>query len=448
MRSRSSQVGASRWEWLPIITVALLVLLLIFWDWQMRRPECPHDSMVVKLIYKRMPVQTLQEVGLSGPISGVPEFHDCQRFVGKDANGSWVYGALYAIFAAFKLDSIIGYIDSGAVGTSSAVATIYSYGTYDALGIGPGFNCLILVKIPPLTTTPSRWLAQMVKKGPGPADSDCRDIPTTATKTPLAVAIVPVSDPNHVLLGSPVPPVARWDWDATNEQQYIGIKCGGYWCQIGNANAFQPSPGYSGPALTFDAPLDGVGLTPREILRVTAIKGWYDDQWLAVLGASGGLTPSTVHGYLVPHPALDRVDLVAYAHQWAHVAYAVVDAPYKGRFLAGANKILMCHGTPDPTSCNVPITSSAASPTTLPLDACEIDAEETSLRWYQMIIRPPADTVYQCIKRRDHGQALSDYQLLYGGYLIEIPGASRWRWLLSDEGEWAKCGSGCCTGPS
>ena len=42
-----------------------------------------------------------------GPITDIPEFHDCQKFVVPESAGVPAhYGALFAIFAAFKLDSI------------------------------------------------------------------------------------------------------------------------------------------------------------------------------------------------------------------------------------------------------------------------------------------------------------------------------------------------------
>jgi hypothetical protein len=32
-----------------------------------------------------------------------------------------------------------------------------------------------------------------------------------------------------------IPPVARWDYDTANHQQYIGLRCGGEWCEVGHS---------------------------------------------------------------------------------------------------------------------------------------------------------------------------------------------------------------------
>ena len=45
------------------------------------------------------------ELPLSGPITNIPEFHDCQRFLSRDGAS---FDSLFAIFASFKMDETIG----------------------------------------------------------------------------------------------------------------------------------------------------------------------------------------------------------------------------------------------------------------------------------------------------------------------------------------------------
>jgi len=43
------------------------------------------------------------ELSPAGPITNIPEFHDCQRFV---SNPGASFDSLFAIFASFRLDSV------------------------------------------------------------------------------------------------------------------------------------------------------------------------------------------------------------------------------------------------------------------------------------------------------------------------------------------------------
>ena len=47
---------------------------------------------------------------LAGPITNIPEFHDCQKFLMQGSNGVMHYDSLFAIFAAPSLDSIVSQV--------------------------------------------------------------------------------------------------------------------------------------------------------------------------------------------------------------------------------------------------------------------------------------------------------------------------------------------------
>src|SRR5207249_8795612 len=51
--------------------------------------------------------RTITTIPLAGPISNVPEFHDCQELI-KDNR----YLSLYAIFASFRLDLLADSLDT------------------------------------------------------------------------------------------------------------------------------------------------------------------------------------------------------------------------------------------------------------------------------------------------------------------------------------------------
>src|SRR5207245_9510779 len=98
------------------------------------------------------------------------------------------------------------------------------------------------------------------------------------------------------------PPVARWDWDPAHHEQYIGIKCGVAWCEVGSQQ-FAPAPALTaGPS--FD-PVTGFTATTGSD-HVYTIKGWYDEQQLAV-PAGDGLAPGACHGVLMPKPFPDPI---------------------------------------------------------------------------------------------------------------------------------------------
>ncbi len=44
---------------------------------------------------------------LAGPITNIPEFHDCQKFLKSGDNGAMQYDSLFAIFAVPSLDGVV-----------------------------------------------------------------------------------------------------------------------------------------------------------------------------------------------------------------------------------------------------------------------------------------------------------------------------------------------------
>ena len=151
------------------------------------------------------------------------------------------------------------------------------------------------------------------------------------------------------------------------------------------------------------------------------VKGWYDQQVLAIMGGDGRLTPSGVTGTIIPHPALDRADLTnEHFREWKPAAYIYLDAPYKGKRLPlpqGLTEFDLCFGTvgecgidPVPTAC----------------------AGVAGEAWWGRLRPEGGEPEYRCLR--------------HDATTKVIPaGSARWRWLEDDETTWVRCVEGCCT---
>jgi hypothetical protein len=407
---------------------------------------CPGDPVVIDIVNASSGaiLQTVNGVPASEPITNIPEFHDCQRFV---VGGG--YDSLYAIFASFRLESLPALLrrDSSAAMLEKRrfmfvpSATIYSHGgTYSQLGIEPGFNCLFLYR----DLNGDHWGAKMVPWG-GSSDPDCSDrrYAPSSSGTELKV--------NRIVEASfgdkDYPGVARWDWDPRSGQQYIGITCGTAWCEVGNASGFESSGTLSISALSWQ-PLAGL-VAPSTLAssKVFKVKGWYDEQRLELL-ATGNQTPGPV-GSLIPNPLLDSINhargLAAYRDTWSHVAKAEVRGAYtKWNFTTGENQIFFCYGTT--ATCRVSDNLPRVSGSSTMLSNCPADPTDPTLKWWARIVSASGTPAYACVERRDHSAELANYKQTHPDQgEIRIPGAARWRYLPNDAGGWIGCPSGCCT---
>lgn len=425
------------------------------------RPECPHDWDV-----KGRQVEEVR------PIMNIPEYHDCQRFIVRVEGGGVRYDSLYAIFASAALEGLERHLDStarcaacfapGGRGESPpqgetwrslrehattygvVAARIYAEGNYAPLGIERMYNCLYLFR------AGEEWGAIMVPVKD--ANSAClRPIdPAIPWGTELQVQRPEVSDS--------VPAVARWDFDTTHVWQYVGIKCGDAWCEVGPPG-FDPSPI---PELEEDA---------RQLLGVRGrIKGWYDEQYLAFLDNETHTRPSVVRGRIFPARGLDSLRNVdttmapaetgAFRY-WTDAAWIVLDTlpagwartpslslsavtalpqadplqQYKARLNLDArpvptdrlspvhmNRLQLCHGSVG--NCGI------GRADQVPLLNCDGQGD-----WWAKVTDTTNQQKYMCVTRRGHMNLRGKFA---------IPGTARWRWMASDEGVWNACGQGCC----
>lgn len=369
------------------------------------RPECG-DSLAIALPDRI----TLKVMPLAGPISDVPEYHDCQALL---TGASADYGPLVAIYARYHLDSVYRSDRFKNSQEPTPVAEIYSYdGDYSQLGIKQGFNCLDLRRVN------GAWSARI--RAMGPTQPDC-----TAVHPRDGATVLPVHEnPMPHATDADYPAVARWDWDAgdpanpASAHQYIGIKCGTSWCDVG-ADHPLPTPKAAGRP-GFD-PMPNRPQPPQlKRDRVSGIKGWYDEQYLANIDGAGRPHRGPFLAQVYPHPQNDEVNTTAaFGAVWRPSAYVMLPAGshYDKLHLGpGQNTIYLCQGT----GC-----------TGVP-PAVKCATSEDGLVWYARITPSQGPVAHTCVTRRAHDN-------------VEMPATARWRWVSKDEKIWIRCASGCCT---
>jgi len=407
-------------------------------------------------------IDTLNLV-LPGSIAGIPEFHDCQRFIVHryNAQGQWrEYGALAAIWVRDSLDFVVYPVVTGGLiggGCDSAsyvvhgqplcwaadssyvipdlnsplgrspgsptnanavpVALVWSDAKYEPFGIKPGFNCLYLYD-------PVAWKAKMV---PMADQKSCRENidPGKVDGRELAVRETRVPGRGN----SDYPPVVRLEQGLSPTRRgfryYVGIKCMAAWCEIGRP-PFLTRGAYSGD-------------------RTREIKGWYDEQHLAVHTQNDRQWPTGLLATTFPDPELDALNKNAWpTGVWIPVARTWLraePAPIKGTaevlqdeldmyrqkfnlepgaYISDVNTVSFCAG--DQQTCFKDQAASAPN--------CELSGQR---EYWARIVSVSGRTQYRCVTYTPHKEV---------GY--RIPGVVRWRWLENDEKGWVSCPSGCC----
>ena len=429
-------------KWSVAVTALLAVVFaVLFFNWklwtvgehfmQASTPECPHEwkTFAVKGQHEEWERSFSSGLSVPGPITNVPEYHDCQRFITSSG-----FGPLTAVFAAFKLDSLATVLDrhvkeSLSVGQNTvrtrafALAEVFQHNGlgYQPLGIAPGFNCLFMYGENGILK------ARMVPVGRNEEQCAASFDPGSTSGTALTVSIRTLSG----FKSEEYPPVARWD-RAADGSYYIGLKCKPVeWCEVG-IGAAAPSPYYSSTPAT---------VTPDD--RVRLVKGWHDEQTLAVLGSGTDLVPGAVTGQVFPSPTLGTNGLDAYTNKWVttgHIAIGSQSSQYKTMLnldavppasaLAAMNTIEMCYGTSG--GCLIPAGHAFPDGTCGWMNSV---FSKVTARWWARITAAGDKTVaYRCVIRRDHMNAGVDW----------VPGTARWRWKVNDETVWEECVRGCC----
>jgi hypothetical protein len=382
-------------------------------------PECPgHDFYIIYYTLgpggdDTLSADTLNQLPNAGAISKVPEYHDCQMLA---EGSSPKYVSLAGIFAYEALGT--AYADPAQLPDQvRAAAEIVNFDRYyRALGLEVGFNCLYLWQ------TGQAWHARLFSAG---------GTPELCTRTlgdwnasdghPLSV----VRSREEGLENPDYPPVARWDWDPQGKYNFASIRCGDAWCEVRPQSALAPgSMGKRPPHIVTPEP-KVPPRTPRWN-RVALVRGWYDEQRLA-LPSGGGLVFSEVVGAIVPHPDLGTRTLASeYDGAWLEVARIQLDAA------AGADVYRTKMGLEVGTNI-IEMQRFPALPTAL-ITGCNADQEGNF--WVASIRQEGGRTTHRCVTRRIHSDLPEP---------LAMPGTARWRWDPDDEKTWVQCPQGCCT---
>jgi hypothetical protein len=420
------------------------------------RPECPSDSILIPLqdsLGNRTGAYA-HHIPLAGAHDIVREYNDCQAFV--DQTGAQYVGiAHYALFAIWAADpKLVPYatrLDSARIGrrslrtspyrgASSAArawiqqlatlgmgipfATIHDYGPdhYQPLGITPGFNCVYIWA----DAGDLRLRARMVSQPMNPSCTTPLSDPGSAHGKELVVRFTP-----HVMYrDSSLPPVSRWDWDSINTKQYAGMKCGPLWCEVGDSDLVTSSD-RRGLGVPFDAdPATG----GEEASRVKEMKGWYDEEQLAVPGPGGQLRPSGIWATIFPHPRLGSTTSPGeLGGGWHHVSTLYLRGTFTGPEMdvyvhklglyVGMNRVYFCTGAWGPGGCS--------DPSGRPAPTCT--GGSSPLQYWSKVVAmgapPGTRPVYHCVMPRPYS---------------DVPGTARWRWKWDDQTTWIRCPTGCC----
>ncbi len=408
---------------------AVIVAGMIWLKHPADRPECPHDWAAADSSHTN-------HFLIPDLITNVAEYHDCQRFLVKDEKGGLKYDSLEAIFVRYHLDSVYGIFrgsrdedDREAIPSVSAfkpnglevVGQVLSYGDYAPLGIKTGSDCLVLSwNTDSIKTNYKAWMVAVDDDG----DQCKTDEPIRLIERPNARRL----DVALVLTVGVVPPVSRWDWDAMNSMQYIGIACPTGWCEVHSPGSYRSSPVYGG---------DHSPIT----------KGWYDEQYLATYASGKLVHDNTTFGTVYPDPQLANQTVVTY-RSWQPVAWVALRTAsswyqqklnfdpaspltiplaelaareYSGRL----NEVELCFVPAGKNGCE-------AIGQPLPKNCAEDSSNQGT--WYARetppvgVARAPTIT---CVEYRS-----------YPG--PQAPAVVRWRWQKDDETMWISCPSGCC----
>jgi hypothetical protein len=295
-----------------------------------------------------------------------------------------------------------------AVGIAFAVIVSWG-GEYSDLGIRPNFNCLYLYDSAALK-------ALMLPVGHEPKRCEHPIDPTNIDATHLSVRAT--TRPGLTL--PDYPPVARWASDPRSGAMFISLVCGAAWCEVGRKDKLA---GFASTQYVSTSP------DPAE-RRVMEVRGWYDEQPLAVI-VNGKPVPSHAVATMVPHRDLDSYTEESFVTgHWLPAVHIVVRgalSKYQQKLnleastdLANANEGFLCKGI-----------SKDCIPQGRLREVAQC-ANETQPRMFGKIVSVLGKTRYFCVNRSFHQVKK------------KIPGTVRWAWFDDDEGGWWRCPNSCC----
>jgi hypothetical protein len=451
----------ARYRWVMVFAVVIVLALLARGFFRqpefiaIEPPECPdHDSLRVHGLGGK--VALIDEVRLAGDETFIPEFHDCQRLMKPDKVHG--FGALAAVWASDHLAMLVDSLqvlnppglwvystgDSGwrtclncgpelpsaatirpadparVRALPFAIIHAWNHG-YPPLHIERGWNCLYLFQ----ALSGAGFESRMVQVRDHRL---CFDPQYVASLGGVALPVTRMPTPAG-LVAADVPPVARWDTDFDRKIHYIGLKCGDAWCEVTDSRHYHPSAVYTAGAT--GAPPSTTPIPTGD--RVITVKGWYDEQLLAVRSGAGSLIPATFRGIAVPDSGLDTA--VFRPGKWRRGGWAAIETAsdeYRAKFNLARGK-LPPSGRPEGGT-EIWICMGNACPIPAGKDPGCAGNQGEEPWFFQMINLATQDTAYRCVTRRSHANQVP-----------HVFGTARWAWVPGDEKLWFRCGDACCT---
>jgi len=348
--------------------------------------------------------------------------------------GGSEYGPLAAIYSVAE-DDITNLQALAEERAAIAMALVYNVdgGNYDPLDITGDPRTYHCLYVQVQGNAVKAWMEQR-----DPEDCARNNVRPVSAFSPLNVLHGRVVRSPHAHGPDDYPDVARWD-DAMNGQTGIVLACvsDGY-CEI--------FPRGSGSLVDRWDPMNPGH--PRD--RRTTIKGWYDQQHLAVDETNRGGRPGAVTGVLVPHESLGEWSVADFqpsdTSTWRVVAWQLMDEQVD-KYADGFNWHRTGLGSPDEVSGNEIALCWGVNPadeSEPPEVVCRIPSSDiptctawhgrTEDLWFARITNPDGVVAYRCVDRESHS-----------GLDFEIPGVVRFRWAVNDEKAWIRCGMGCCS---
>lgn len=321
---------------------------------------------------------------VSAAVLNNEQMHDCQRM----ADSTAALGPLVALL--IDGDTVEnGDFDAGVV-----VADVVDHDDtdYDPLGIrADTINCLWL-KGPTAETT--GWEAAMGRPLNGGCAAASRG--DLADRVPLEVHRLPVEGPGS----HRYPSTGRWMWDSVAMQQFIGIRCGDAWCEVG-------APGFTGT---------------QSIATDQDVPGRWDEQYLAYTPRGGGdLERSRLWGRVEPGRHVKSAeDSLPDGSAYGPVQVAIYTFDWRG-----------------------PAVGDSAAAWNAYVDKFGLDPDS-------------ATAIHALHLRKQSGATTANPQYSVSGkQQVWTPvtrcnsahsgtGTVRWSWSDTDEGIWVPCDKGCC----
>ena len=323
----------------------------------------------------------------------IPEYHDEQRLpAGGDLLGPVAF--IYASPHLAEFRRLEQFEEHGKRGLLAALVVVVAPRdsalplTYRRLHLRPGVNCVWLAY-----GSTGAWRARVSNVAVGqpctPDSTDSKDSPyleVHRTKHQTAAGDAPLAD---------YPPVARFG-EALDGQPLLGVQCLDGWCEIGPLN-FEDRP-----------------LANHVGSREGQIRGWHDEQRLAVLGKDllgRNVLRASIRASIVPVPGIDAFSVGQFENGWIHVATIVVsdsvppNSKYDRWGLRQGRNELYFQKVKGDTVWHAALQPPGAGPT-------------SRVGW-------------RFVRRHPHFDAA-------------VPGTARFRWTVLDEGVWVPCGQGCC----